>query len=186
MRSSRPVGLATGNSIEFFLVETVHRLEVVHEATTGGWNTARTFLKLKKCLRGDALKSYKKLVRDNYPNPADKTNENCKELVRLIPTNLENRPYPGNKIRQYMMNKTKYMNYRHLDGHRYNPTDLLRRLHQLRELEIRLEHSMLEVTLTSIEFLHRVWNAFPKVTQDWLTNDQKIDPFEPQQFFGCE
>ena len=98
MRTSKPVGVSNGKSIEFFLVETVDRLEVVREATAGGWNAARRFRELKKCLGGDALESYKKLVANNYPDPADKTDVNYEELVRLIPTDLGDHPYPGNKI----------------------------------------------------------------------------------------
>ena len=51
---------------------------------------------------GNALESYKKLVADNYINAVDKTNANCEELVRLIPTVLGDLPYPGNKNCQYM------------------------------------------------------------------------------------
>ena len=50
----------------------------------------------------NALESYKKLVADNYINAVDKTNANCEELVRLIPTVLGDLPYPGNKNCQYM------------------------------------------------------------------------------------
>ena len=36
VRTSKPVGVSDGKSIEFFLVETVDRLDVVREATAGG------------------------------------------------------------------------------------------------------------------------------------------------------
>ena len=98
MKTSKPVGVSNGKSIEFFLVETVERLEVVCEATTRGWTAAWRFRELQECLRGDAHENYKKLVRNNYPNPADKTDANYEELVRLIPTNLGDHPYPGNKV----------------------------------------------------------------------------------------
>ena len=101
LKTSKPVGVSTGKCIEHYLVETVDRLKVVREAMAGGWNAAKRFRELQECLRGDALESYKKLARKNYPDPADKTNANCKELVRLIPTNLRDRPYPGNKVRHY-------------------------------------------------------------------------------------
>ena len=76
MRTSKPAGVSNGNSIEFFLVETVDRLEVVCEATADGWTAVQRFRELKECLRGDALESYKKLVANNYPDPADKTGAN--------------------------------------------------------------------------------------------------------------
>ena len=93
-------------------------------------------------MRGDALESYKKLVANNYPDPADKTNANYEELVRLIPTDLGDHPYPGNKIRHYLMNKVKYTTYCCPYGRRYKPTDVLRRLSHCRQLGSRLEHSM--------------------------------------------
>ena len=108
----------------------------------------------KECLRGDVIKSYKKLVADNYPDSADKTNANYKELVRLIPADSGDCLYPGNKICQYMMNKIKYMNHRCLDGRKYKPTDVLRQLRQLRAPGGNI--------MTDAKFLQFVWNIFPK------------------------
>ena len=73
-------------------------LEVVREATAGGWNAPKRFQELQECLKGDALESYKKLVKNNYPDTADKTNANYEEIVCLIPTDLGDHPYPGNKV----------------------------------------------------------------------------------------
>ena len=115
-----------------FLVETLDRLKVVLEATAGCWDAAKRFRELQECLRGDALKSYKKLVKNNYSNPANKINANYEEIVRLIPTDLGDHPYPGNRVRHYMMNKVHFVNYRCLDGRRYKPTDVLCRMCQLR------------------------------------------------------
>ena len=53
---------------------------------------------------------------------SSKTNANYEELVRLISTDLVDHPYPGNKIRHYMMNKVNYMSYRRSDGRRYKQT----------------------------------------------------------------
>ena len=103
------------------------------------------------------------MVAINYPDPADKTNANYEELVRLISTDLGDRPYPGNKIRHYLMNKVKYMSYRRPDGRRYKPTDVLRRLSQCRELGSRLEHLMPGGNiLTDAKFLLLIWNIFPR------------------------
>ena len=33
--------------------------------------------------------------------------------------------------------------------------------------------------VTDAKFLQLIWNIFPKEMQDWLTNDQKIDRFNP-------
>ena len=40
VKTSKPVGVSNGKSIDFFLVQTVDRLEVVREATAGGWTAA--------------------------------------------------------------------------------------------------------------------------------------------------
>ena len=47
MRTSKPVGVSSRKSIKFFMVEMVDRLEVVREATAGGWTAARRFRELK-------------------------------------------------------------------------------------------------------------------------------------------
>ena len=41
VRTSKPVGVSNGKSINFFLVETVNRLEGVREATTGVGGTSK-------------------------------------------------------------------------------------------------------------------------------------------------
>ena len=43
VKTSKPVGVSNGKSIELSLIETVDRIEVVCEATTGGWTVARRF-----------------------------------------------------------------------------------------------------------------------------------------------
>ena len=82
LRNNTPVGIAHahGDSTEFLLVETFDRLEVICQAVTVAWNGPRRFEELEKCLAGKALTSFKRLVRDCYPNPADKTDANYKEL----------------------------------------------------------------------------------------------------------
>ena len=46
VRTSKPVGVSNGKSIKLFMAETVDRLEVVREATAGGWTAARRFREL--------------------------------------------------------------------------------------------------------------------------------------------
>ena len=65
------------------------------------WNSPRRFEELEECLAGKALPSYKRLARDRYPNPADKTDADYEELCMLMPTDLGDHTYPGNKICQY-------------------------------------------------------------------------------------
>ena len=44
-KTNKPIGVSNGKSIKHFLVETVDRLEVVREATAGGWNAPKSFRK---------------------------------------------------------------------------------------------------------------------------------------------
>ena len=72
------------------------------------------------------------------------------------------------------------MNYRRPDGRRYKSTDILRRMCQLCGYRDGLENSMPGGNIVAgAKFLQLVWNMFPKEMQSWLTNDQKIDPFNP-------
>ena len=180
VKTSKPVGVSNGKSTKFFLVETVDRLEVVREAAAEGWTSAQRFWELKKCLRGDALESYKKLVQNNHLDPADKKNTNFEELVHLIPTDSGDYPYPGNKVRHYMMNKVHYMSYRHPGGRRYKPTDVLYWMCQLHKYGSRLQRLIPGGNIvTDAKSLQLVWDIFPKEVHNWLTNNQKIDPFDP-------
>ena len=57
LRSNKPAGIAH-DSIEFLLVETFDRLEVVCHAVAAAWNGPRRFEELEECLAGMALTSY--------------------------------------------------------------------------------------------------------------------------------
>ena len=114
----KPVGIVHGDSTEFLLVETFDRLEVIRQAVTVAWNRPRRFEESEECLAGKALTSFKRLVRDCYPDPADKTDANYEDLCMLMPTDLGDHTYPGNKIRQYANQKFKYMNFCREDGRR--------------------------------------------------------------------
>ena len=105
LHSNKPVGTAHGESNKFLLAKTFDRLEVIRHAVAAGWNGPRGFEELEKCLAGKALSSFKRLVRSRYPNPADKTDANYKELCMLMPTDLGDHTYPGNKICQYVDQK---------------------------------------------------------------------------------
>ena len=86
--TNKPVGIARWDSTEFLLVETFDRLEVIRHAVAVAWNGPRRFEELEECLAGKALTSFKRLVCDCYPNPADKADANYEELCMLISTDL--------------------------------------------------------------------------------------------------
>ena len=69
-------------------------------------------------MAGKDLTSFKRVVRDCYSDPADKTDANYEDLCMLMPTDLGDHTYPGNKIRQYANQKFKYMNFCREDGRR--------------------------------------------------------------------
>ena len=175
------MGIAHGDSTEFLLVETFDQLEVVRHAAAAAWNGPRRFEELEKCLAGKALTSYKRLVHDRHPNPADKTDANYEELCMLMPTDLlGDHTYPGNKICQYVDQKGKFMNFCREDGRREKPTGVLRCMRELRLLGSRCQHSFgVAGIFADDEFKQVYWNIFPGTMQDWLTNDQSINPFDP-------
>ena len=48
VKTFKLIGVFNGKSIKHFLVETVGRLKVVHEATAGGWNAPKRFRELQE------------------------------------------------------------------------------------------------------------------------------------------
>ena len=98
----------------------------------------------------------------------------------LMPLDLREHTYPGNKIRQYVDQKLKYIKFRQEDGHREKPTNVLCRMRELRELSSCTQHSFGPGGIfTDDEFKQVYWNTFPNTIQDWLMNDQNTDPFNP-------
>ena len=141
LRTNKPLGIAHGDSTEFLLVDTFDQLEVVRHSVAAAWNGPRRFEELEECLAGKALTSYKRLVRDRCPNPADKMDAAYEELCMLMPTDPGDHTFPGNKICQYVDQKVKFVNFRREDGRREKPTDVLRRMWELRLLDRCCQHS---------------------------------------------
>ena len=76
-------------------------------------------------MAGKALQTFKRAVKDCYPSAVDKTNANYEELCMLMPKELGDHTYTGNKARQYILHKLNYMNFcRADDGRREKPTDV--------------------------------------------------------------
>ena len=73
-------------SLSNSLVETFDQFEVIRHAVAAGCNGPRRFEELEECLAGKTLSSFRRLVRDRYPFPADKTDVEYKELCMLMPT----------------------------------------------------------------------------------------------------
>ena len=97
-----------------------------------------------------------------------------------MPTGLGDHTYPGNKIRQYVDQKLKYMNFCREDGRRKKPIDVLRRMREIREHGSRLQNLFRPDEIFTVdEFKQVYWNVFPNTMQNWLTDDQNINPFDP-------
>ena len=72
----------------------------------------------------------------------------------LVPTDLGDHTYPGNKVCQYLLEKIKYMDY-------------CRCMRQIRQQGICLQHLFGAVgILTGAEFFQAFWNISPNVMQD--------------------
>ena len=77
------VAFASGKSTEFLIRETYIKLEDIREeyATTAApWNWPHRFNELKHVLIGDTRNQYDSIVARDYPDQADKTNDNYEEL----------------------------------------------------------------------------------------------------------
>ena len=77
------VGFASGHSTEFLIRETFEKLDDVREACQMAgtpWNGPRHFYELKHVLIDVARQNYDKIVAQDYPTPADKTDVNYEEL----------------------------------------------------------------------------------------------------------
>ena len=162
-RPNKPVGITHRESTKFALVETFNQLEVICHAVAAGWYGPRRYEELGECLAGNALSSFRRLIRDRYPNPVKKTDAWYKELCMLMPMdlNLGDHTYPGNKIRQYVDQKLKYMNFRREDGRREKPTDVLCCMQELRKHGSCLQHSFGPGRIfTNYEFKQVYWNIF--------------------------
>ena len=79
-----------------------------------------------------------------------------------VATDLGDHTYPENKIRQYVDQKVKYMNFRREDGRREKPTDVLRHMRKLRELGSRCQQSFGPYGIfTDDEFKQVYWDTRP-------------------------
>lgn len=176
------VRIADGTSTESLIRETYNKLDKVARQTHPVWNAARKFTELEACLTGEAEDAYSFLVDRDYPDAADKTNDNYEELKRHMITYMSDHVLPGNKIHKYISDKIKYEDCKMNDetGRFEKPTKILNRMERLRGYGASMDHNMGQNFMSDDDMKRAFYDIFPSKMTRWLENDQNIDPFDPQ------
>ena len=171
-RTDLHVAYATGRSTEFLIRETFQKLDDVREAYEMAgtpWNGTRRFYELKHVLIGNARNHYDRIVAEEYPNQADKTDENFEELRRKIITAISDHILPGNKVRTYLTQHIKYTRCKMTDGSGRveKPVDVLARMNQIKRMaEAFLHHDRGDEYLSPQDSLSAYWRIFPNKMHD--------------------
>jgi len=176
------VRIADGTSTESLIRETYNKLDKVARQTHPVWNAARKFTELEACLTGEAEDAYSFLVDRDYPDAADKTNDNYERLKRHMITYMSDHVLPGNKIHKYISDKIKYEDCKMNDetGRFEKPTKILNRMERLRGYGASMDHNMGQNFMSDDDMKRAFYDIFPSKMTRWLENDQNIDPFDPQ------
>ena len=184
-RSDMHAAYATGESTEFLIKETYEPLDDIRDAFAAGgnpWNGVRRFAELKQLLREEARVHFDSIVARDYPNAADKTDANYRELRRQIITAMSDHVVPGEKVRTYVTKQVKYVRCKMRDGSGRidKPVNVLNRLQLIKQMASEyLHHNRGAVFLNDFDLTQAFYDCFPSKMQDWLTNEQRIDPFDP-------
>ena len=180
-RNEMKAYIANGESIEFLLRETFERLENVRSAWPGGWNGERQFLELKGVLTGDAEDAYDELVDRDYPNTPDKTPQNYITLCRDVINRLSDHVNPGDRVHQFISTGIKYVNCKMQDdsGRYEKPVKVYNRMSRMIKMGALMTHNQGAQYFTDEQFKQAFWNIFPESMKSWLVNDQRMDPFSP-------
>ena len=183
-RTELHVTFATGRSTEFLIRETFEKLDDVREAYLMAgtpWDGPRRFYELKHVLISVARNHYSTIVARDYPDQADKTDDNYEELRRQIITAMSDHILPGNKVRTYLTQNIKYLKCKMSDGSGRveKPVDVLARMNQIKQMaSTMLHHDRGAVFLSDQDTTSAYWRIFPNKMHDWLTNEQNINPFD--------
>ena len=88
VKTTITVSVAKVKSIDFFLTETVNKLDQVKRASMAPSDGPRHFAELERCLAGRAMNSFCKIKQEYFPDPGDETVGNYDDFVQLICTDL--------------------------------------------------------------------------------------------------
>ena len=182
------VPLAKTNSVEFFIRETSDKLDEVATAGAGAaWPAAKRFTELGRVCKNRFLQSFRKFLAADYSTNADKTVANFKEIKKDMITDVYGTRNPGNQLKTYMQTKVKYSLCFAADtGLRERPTDYHARLLEMVECGEAMHHSMAAELFTEDEFKLFFWNSFPDDMRNWLTNTQRMDPYDEDEPFDAQ
>ena len=178
LRNFYKVGKADGESIEFLITECYEALDELIPRIPGGWTGADKFEELLLCLKGKAKTEAKSIIARDYSTAAQKTNANFEDLKKKLITALSDHPWPGDKMHIFITQRIKYVRCK-VDGKFIDPTTVLARMQRLRVMGAMMEHNKGPAYIAADEFTAAYWNIFPNVMQEWLQNDQNVDPFDP-------
>lgn len=178
LRNYYKVARADGESVEFLITECFEPLDELIPRIPEGWTGPDKFEELLLCLKGKAKTKTKAIIARDYPTNALKTNANFGILKKKLITALSDHPWPGDKMHVFITQRIKYVRCK-VDGKYIDPTTVLVRMQRLRVMGAMMEHNKGAEYISADEFTAAYWNIFPNVMQEWLQNDQNVDPFDP-------
>ena len=180
VRNHYDVGKADGSSAEFLITETYEKLdEVISAIPAPGWTGVDKFRELLLCLDGEAKSESVDLIARDFPNNADKNDAAAFGLLkRDLITKLAEHTYPGNRMHNYLTKKVKYVRCK-TDGRAQEPRKYLARLQRLRKMSAMMHHTQGDQFMTDEAFTRMLWDSYPDDMQEWLTDEQNQDPFDP-------
>ena len=87
---------------------------------------------------------------------------------------------PGEKVRTYLTKNIKYMKCKMTDGSGRieKPVNVLNRIELIKRMASTfLHHDRGEEYLNAFDTTQAFWDSFPSKMQDWLNNEQNVNPF---------
>ena len=169
LHSNKPVGIDHRESTRFLLVKIFDRLEVIRHAVDARWNGPRSFEELEECLSGKAPYEIRRTVHvDAYGSRRPHLSKEQDLSVHGLQAQVHELPLGRRRPSQET--------YRRTPLHAGTPQhgSLLQHLFGTNGI------------ITDDEFKQVYWDIFPNTMQDWLTNDQNIDPFDPAAPLGVD
>ena len=95
-RNEFTVSISEGESVEFLMAETLAQLEEIRAASVHGWNPARRFSELRRCIKLDAREAFDE--------------ENIFEIMRVSSIVLDTKDFEISRQDSFEMEK--YLNMR--------------------------------------------------------------------------
>ena len=78
-----------------------------------------------------------------------------------------------------LMTKIKYLKCEREDSQHEEPIKVLARLQRLRKMGATMHHNHGANYISDDQFTFMFWHIFPMDMQEWLEEDQNLDPFDP-------